>query len=344
MRKSGMRAESTEHEALEVVITGASRARDLAVTELELTALVERKTLVADRVAELVLRRADGADWTAWTPGSHVDLIGPDGRARQYSLCGSRRDRGHLKLGVLREAEGSGSAWVHDLLQEGMEIAVRGPRNHFNLKDHDHYVFIAGGIGITPFTAMIDDVERRGKSWTLHYGGRKRSSMAFVEELQAYGDRVHLYPRDETGKIPLSEVMAEPAEYTGIYICGPVPMLDEVHALSRAWPKGAVNMERFVPRAVEDTGPGRPIEVELSTSGRTIEVGAEESILEAMERSGVPALYSCRVGICGTCELDVLDGVPDHRDSVLDDEERTENVSMMICVSRARTPRLVLDR
>ena len=334
---------TTEHEALEVVVTGAPGAAQLAVAELESTAVVERKTRLADRVMELVLRRADGADWMPWTPGSHIDLLGPDGKARQYSLCGSRRDRAHLRVAVLREASGSGSAWVHDVLEEGMEVAVRGPRNHFELRDNDHYVFIAGGIGITPFTAMIDDIERRGKSWTLHYGGQTRSGMAFAEQLQAFGDRVHLYPKDETGRIPLAELLADPAEYTGVYVCGPVPMLDTVHALSTGWPKRAVNMERFVPRAVEDTGPDSPIEVELATTGRTIEVGAEESILEAMERSGVPALYSCRVGTCGTCELGVLDGVPDHRDSVLDDEDREENVSMMICVSRARTARLVLD-
>ncbi|WP_375388638.1 PDR/VanB family oxidoreductase [uncultured Amnibacterium sp.] len=313
--------------------------------ELEVTAVVTAKLMVADRVAEISLRRADGEEWPVWAPGAHIDLLLPDAGARQYSLCGAEADRTLLRVGVLREVDGrGGSVWIHDVLAVGDEIVVRGPRNAFQLEEHPSYVFVAGGIGITPILTMIRHVSQSGLPWVLHYGGRTRTSMAFVDELQTLrGGRVELYPRDETARMPLSRILGAPSDTAGVYACGPAPLLSAVTGFRDSWPSAAIRIERFEPADAIDTSGDRPIEVSLAMSGIDLEVAADETILEAVEKHGVAVLSSCRVGTCGTCETPVLQGEPEHRDSVLDDEERASNECIMICVSRARSRRLVLD-
>lgn len=309
------------------------------------SAVVASKKMAADGIAELQLRRADRQPWPAWAPGSHIDLVLPGGLVRQYSLCGDREDLFHLRIGVLREPESrGGSAFVHDSLRPGDHIEVRGPRNAFQLGTHDRYIFIAGGIGITPILPMINEVNRRGADWELHYGGRSRTSMAFIDELVDTGGDVRLYPQDETGFIPLAEILETGLGDIGVYACGPAPLLEAIEAYEKMWPEGSINMERFVAgekELVRDHD--RPFEVVLATSGLSVDVSADETILSAVERHGIGVLSSCRAGTCGTCETPVLEGVPDHRDSVLDDEDRARGDCMMICVSRALSNRLVLD-
>ncbi len=299
--------------------------------------LVEHKEDVADGVVRLTLRAPGGEPLPPWEPGAHIDLVLP-GSVRQYSLCGDPANRSAYVVAVLREPDGrGGSAYVHDKLLVGDRVQADGPRNHFALVDAERYLFIAGGIGITPILPMLDRVARAGREWQLVYGGRTRSSMAFADELSRHGERVLSRPQDEHGLLDLPALLAAAHPGTAVYCCGPEPLLAAVEALEPA----DLHVERFTPQA--DNGTRTAFEVELAGSGRVLPVPADRSILEVVEEAGVTVLSSCREGTCGTCETGVLGGEPDHRDSVLTADERLENEVMMLCVSRARTPRLVLD-
>src|SRR5215217_1604624 len=307
--------------------------------------MVHRRRIGAEGVVVLELRDPSGADLPAWSPGAHVDLELPGGLTRQYSLCGDPADRTTWRIAVLREPEGrGGSELVHEKLHDGELIDVRGPRNHFELVPSLRYVFVAGGIGITPILAMITAAERTGADWELHYGGRSRRSMAFLESLEEVtGNKVALHPQDEVGLIDLERILGDPRPDTLVYCCGPEPLLNAVEQRCSAWPNGTLHMERFAPKDV-----GAPVltgafEVELATSGLTLMVPPEKSILDVVEDSGVAVLASCQEGTCGTCETAVLEGQVDHRDSVLTPDEQAANDIMLICVSRAACPRLVLD-
>jgi ferredoxin-NADP reductase len=299
----------------------------------------------ADGVVSLTLGRADGGELPAWTPGAHVDVTLAGDLVRQYSLCSDPADRQRWRLGVLREPESrGGSEHVFDKLHDGDIVEVGEPRNHFALEPAPHYVFVAGGIGITPILPMIAAAEAAGADWTLLYGGRARTSMAFREELVAYGDRVVLAPQDEVGLLDLVGLLAVPRPDTLVYACGPAPMLDAVESLLTGWRPGSLRVERFVPKAVEDTG-SEGFEVAFLTSGITATVPPDRSILTVAEEVGIPALWSCREGTCGTCETPLLSGRAEHRDSLLTDEEKADQNTLFICVSRAERgcPRLELD-
>jgi len=310
------------------------------LAQIDVDVLLERKETLADGVVRLTLRAPDGEPLPAWEPGAHLDLVlGPD-LVRQYSLCGDPGDRSVLQVAVLHEPAGrGGSAHVHERLADGERLRIRGPRNHFVLVDSPRYLFIAGGIGITPLVPMIAAVQARGAEWRLVYGGRTRASMAFADELhERYGSRVVVNPQDEFGLLDLDTLFAGTEPGTAVYCCGPEPLLNAVE--ERCAP-GTLHLERFTPKA--DTGPREVFEVELARSGKTLTVPADKSILEVVEDSGVLVLSSCQEGTCGTCETGVLDGVPDHRDSVLTPEEQEVGDAMMICVSRSCGARLVLD-
>jgi ferredoxin-NADP reductase len=231
---------------------------------------------------------------------------------------------------------------VHSDLVPGRGVQIRGPRNNFPLVEAKRYLFVAGGIGITPILPMLTTADTLRADWQLVYGGRSRGSMAFADELRtAFGNRVTLCPQDETGLLDLDAVLAGPDPATALYCCGPEPLLAAVEQRCADWPPGALHVERFT--AVSDVGPREKFEVELARSGKTITVAPERSILETVEDAGVQVLSSCREGTCGTCETDVVAGTPDHRDSLLTEQERAAGETMMICVSRARCPKLVLD-
>jgi ferredoxin-NADP reductase len=206
-------------------------------------------------------------------------------------------------------------------------------------------VFIAGGIGITPILTMVAAANARGADWQLLYGGRRRTSMAFLDELAAYGERVRIYPEDEEGLLPLGSFLAPSREDTLIYCCGPEPLLVAVEGWAGSWPAGSLHFERFKAKLPAEAPPTaiETFEVVLQRSGMTVTVPPDKSILEVVEAAGVYSLSACREGVCGTCEQSVLEGEPDHRDSVLTPAERKTNEVMMICVSRSCTPRLVLD-
>lgn len=326
-----------------------TRARP-AYREVEIDLEVRRREAVADGVVTLTLADPNGADLPEWAPGAHIDLLMTPSLVRQYSLCGDTANRAEWRVGVLLDPNSrGGSQFVHDKLHEGTTVRVRGPRNHFPLMGSPRYQFIAGGIGVTPIVPMIAAAEAAGSDWRLLYGGRKRSSMAFVDELERHGARVTVCPRDAQGganfRSNLEAVLSSAQENTLVYCCGPEGLLQAVEKACSHWPENSLHVERFSAKALEPPSPWalESFEIECQRSGLTLTVPHDKSIYEVCEEAGVDVLGSCMEGVCGTCECDVLEGEPDHRDSVLNDAEKARNDTMMICVSRSRSERLVLD-
>ena len=314
--------------------------------EHESKLVVASRTSAAEGVLELRLVDDSGEGLPPWTPGAHVDLVLGDDLVRQYSLCGDPMDESSFTVAVLREQESrGGSAFVHDELAEGDRLTVRGPRNHFPLVAAPRYRFVAGGIGITPLLPMIAEAEASGADWSLDYGGRTRASMAYLDRLASYGDRVRVFPTDECGPLDLPAILGDPGPGTLVYVCGPEGLLGAVEAFcSGRWPDGALHLERFAAKQTESpTGGERSFELVLAGSGVTLEVPPDRSVFDVIQDSGVSVLGSCHEGICGTCEQAVLEGEVDHRDSVLNESERAANDAMMVCVSRCLSDRLVLD-
>ncbi|MGW6570001.1 PDR/VanB family oxidoreductase [Streptomyces sp. NPDC054975] len=303
-------------------------------------ATVTRKVVVTERTepAEGVVRlRLEGTGLPAWQPGAHVDLVLPSGLVRQYSLCGDPAETDAYTVAARLVEDGrGGSREVHQQLHVGTEIEVRGPRNRFPLVDAPTYVFVAGGIGITPVLPMVRAAEAAGAEWKLLYCGRSRATLPFLAEIEKLGGgRVTVVAEDEEGRPELGFLAGIPEE-TEVYCCGPEALRDAVTA---ALPEGRTpHLERFSPAA---TAGGSPFEVELRRSGRTLTVAPDQSVLAAV-RGAVPGVaYSCEQGFCGTCQQRVLEGEIDHQDELLTDAERAG--SMLICVSRCAGERLVLD-
>ncbi|MET9514874.1 PDR/VanB family oxidoreductase [Streptomyces sp. NPDC002994] len=313
--------------------------------EVELELILARKEILAEGVALLTLAHTDGSPLPEWSPGAHIDLLLGPGLVRQYSLCSDPADRSRWHVAVLYEPDSrGGSQWVHERLHEGAEVRVRGPRNHFALEPSPRYLFIAGGIGITPVLPMVAEAQRQGAEWQLAYGGRSRRTMAFREHLEAaYGERVSVRPQEEFGVLDLDALLAGPERDTLVYCCGPEGLLKAVEQRCRDWPSGVLHVERFAPKDLGPQGQDEAFEVELARSGITVSVPPDKSVLQAVEDAGVQVLSSCQEGTCGTCETAVLDGVVDHRDSLLTPAEQAADDTMFICVSRAACPRLVLD-
>jgi cytochrome P450/ferredoxin-NADP reductase len=347
-RRTGeKRVEAAHHRSTRLTLdSGWSVASDTPTPprEFEADAIVQAKEVVAEGVVALTLHDVEGQPLPPWEPGAHIDLILGEAATRQYSLCGDPDDEHAWRLGILRDAAGSGgSLYVHDTLRTGDRVRVRGPRNNFLLVESPRYLFIAGGIGITPMLPMIRAAEAAGAQWELVYGGRQRASMAFLDELASYGDKVAVHPQDESGMLDLETLLGTPRADTKVYCCGPEPLLNAVEERCAHWPKGSLHVERFVAKPLTEPVLHEAFEVYLASSDLTLTVPVDKSILTCVEEAGVPVLSSCAEGTCGTCETPVLDGIPDHRDSVLDAEAREAGDCMMICVSRACTPRLVLD-
>lgn len=315
---------------------------DGALFPMELQVTLAEEIAAGVRVVKL--ESADGQALPAWAPGSHVDVRLGD-HVRQYSLCGPI-GAPYWQLGVLLEPKSrGGSEYVHRTLKLGDRVTVLALRNNFELHDAEEYLFIAGGIGVTPLIPMIADAKRRAKPWRLIYGGRTRESMAFLDALTAYGDQVTIVPQDEVGHPDLPGAIAAGGPGMQVYSCGPEPLISAVRASMQGRPPESLYVERFRAKETDgSTGAGnQAFELVLSRSGCTVTVAADESILKAVGRVGVRVPTSCQEGVCGSCETKVLGGKPLHRDSLLSEEEQLEGATMMVCVGRARTPQLVLD-
>jgi ferredoxin-NADP reductase len=271
------------------------------------------------------------------------------GLTRQYSLCGAREDDRTYVVIVLREPDGrGGSEEIYREFGVGTEFVASTPRDHFKLVDADEYVLIAGGIGITPIKAMVDELWARGANWHLHYGGRSREHMAFLDELVDVGrDNVSIVAQDVDGLLDVSAILANVAPEALIYCCGPAPLLAAVQAAcADSGMSERLHFERFVApiEGVElVTDADTAFEVELRSSGVTLQVPADKTLLEVVHTVRPDVPFSCTEGYCGTCESVVLEGVPDHRGSLMTSEEHDEEGTMLICVGRSKSPRLVLD-
>lgn len=278
-----------------------------------------------------------------WTPGAHIDVILPSGDARQYSLSGTP-GADTWRIGVLKEPDGrGGSVWIHDTVEVGTTVRVAGPRNHFEFvpSPGTSYLFIAGGIGITPIAAMMSAARSAGVEYSLQYAGRARGTMALLDELvDAHPGRVDIHAADEGARLDLAALFADLKPFTTTYCCGPARLIEAVEAAAHG---RQLKVERFEPKELGAPVLSEPFEVELAYSGITIEVPPERSVLDVVEEAGVLVLSSCKEGTCGTCETRVMAGEVDHRDSILTPLEQDANDMMYICVSRAAGPGLMLE-
>ncbi|MFI1291780.1 PDR/VanB family oxidoreductase [Streptomyces sp. NPDC020792] len=313
--------------------------------------LVKSVKSEADEVKSLRLECPDGSTrLPGWTPGAHIEITLPSGLVRQYSLFGDPSDEDGYDIAVLRQENGrGGSVEVHESLVAGTTVGVRGPINRFPLQDAAEYLFIAGGIGITPILPMVREAQRRGVKWKLVYGGRTVSSMAFCELLgePSQGD-VSFVPEDELGLIDVQLTLDTADPSAAVYCCGPHGLISSVERACSERGR-EFNFERF--GANPDAGNGVPafegtsgtFEIELRKTGKVLCVAENQSILQVVREVIPDVPSSCEDGFCGSCETKVLGGVPEHHDSILSEFERAGGQTMMICVGRSRSNRLVLD-
>ncbi|MQY03087.1 PDR/VanB family oxidoreductase [Actinomadura macrotermitis] len=338
----GRRARDPFWVATSALLNGMMRVRALRPRELPPVRPVDRRLALvvqevrreAEDVVSLRLGAPDGGVLPAWQPGSHLDVHLPSGRRRQYSLCGDPADRRTYRIAVRRLADGAGgSREVHEALTEGARITVEEPRNAFPFLARDAYLFIAGGIGITPILPMVREAERLGADWRLVYTGRTRASLAFLDELPA--GRVTVRTDDEHGVPDCAAILADAPAGAAIYCCGPAPMIDGVRAAFTPGGPATLHYERFAPAPIAD---GRPFEVELKRSGTTLAVPADRSILDVVKEQVPSVAYSCRQGFCGTCRVGLAAGDADRRHP-----NDAAPGSLLICVSRASGGKLTLD-
>ena len=301
-------------------------------------------TTLAEDIRCLTLIRPDGCELPSFAPGAHVDLHLGNDLVRQYSLIndGANAPRSY-QVAVARDPHSrGGSAFVHDRLTEGMEIQVSAPRNHFPLvEDANHYVFIAGGIGVTPIYAMVRWCVAHGKSWQLAYATRTAGRCAFRDQLQEFS-QARLHHDDENkGVLDLTPYLEAPAVGTHLFCCGPQPLMTSVKDATANWPTGSVHFEWFSAPAI-DSPSNQPFEVVLNRSGQRLLVRSDQTLLAALREAGIPIASVCTEGVCGTCETAVIAGEIDHRDQVLTEDEKAAGATMMVCCSRSRGT-LVLD-
>ena len=315
----------------------------------DMTVRVAAITQVAEKVKRFRLERVDGGAMPIFSGGSHVVVAMRDGdilRRNTYSLMSSPRDTSAYELSILRvENSRGGSAFLHEKLKVGDTLVISQPVNlfPFDVRGKKH-LFMAGGIGITPFMAMMDQMTREDRAFELHYAVRNRKHGAYWKELsERYGaHRIKIYVDEEKLFIPVEPVLKAQALGTHLYVCGPEGMINGVLTTARqlGWPEQNLHSERFLAPP-----PGKPFRAVLKKSKKTIEVAAHQSILEAVEAAGVDAPFLCRGGACGQCETGVIscDGTLEHNDHYLEPEDKASGGKIMICVSRLKGQEIVLD-
>ena len=302
-----------------------------------------------DLVTRFEFQRTDGAPFPTFSGGAHTVVEMRDGaqtRLNPYSLMSDPEDTATYAISVRRDDQGrGGSRFMHEQVKVGDQMKITYPVNLFSLDLRARkHLFLAGGIGITPFMAMIQQLKRTGGSWELHYGVRSAALGSYAQDLQADDPHhVHVYCEDQDQHIALEKLLSGQPLGTHVYVCGPKGMIDWVRdtATKAGWPKAHVHFEEFTAPQ-----PGEPFEVRLCKSDRTITVGEQESLLEALEREGIDAPFLCRGGACGQCETDVISHKGEflHRDHWLEDDERASGTKIMPCVSRFIGTKLELDR
>ncbi|WP_043202702.1 PDR/VanB family oxidoreductase [Pseudomonas putida] len=312
-----------------------------------ISALVHTLRHEAEGIISVELRPWGDTVFTPFEAGSHIDLHLPNGLVRSYSLLNAPSDQGRYVVGILRDrASRGGSRYVHEQLRVGTQLQISQPRNNFALDTRaSHSVLVAGGIGITPIYCMFRQLLALGRSAELVYCARSRAEAALVEEITGLGAKVLYHFNDEKGGLPdlASYLAGRPAD-THFYCCGPTPMLDAFEQACERLGYPHAHIERFTAAEVAPSQDAQDsYSVELSKSGRTVSVEPGLNLLDVLLEAGCDIEYSCREGVCGSCETRVLDGDIDHRDGVLTKAERAANKSMMVCVSGCKSRRLVLD-
>ena len=296
-----------------------------------------------DGVLALEFAAVDGGDLPPFEPGAHVDLHLGDGMLRQYSLCGDPAKRKCYRIGVREIDGGRVSRHIHRNLRPGALIQMSQPRNNFEFVASRNYLFIAGGIGITPLLPMMRAASGAGAAWSLLFCARSIEQAPFLDEARAHGGDVSVHASQVGARLDVTQCLAEVRPGTIIYCCGPESLMTAVEAASAHWPEGTVRFEWFAPRARPEGEISGGFRVVCARSGHSLEVMPEQSILQVLTDAGIEIARSCEQGICGTCEVRVLEGEVDHRDSILSASERASNEIMMTCVSRAKGASLVLD-
>ena len=304
-------------------------------------------TYLARDACAFDFRPVEGGSFAPFTAGAHVDLLLPNGVRRAYSLSNAQSETHRYVVGVKRAAASRGaSAYLHDSLRVGTEMRVAEPRNHFPLSEQaPHSVLIAGGIGVTPILSMARRLAALGAAFEVHYACRTRADAAFLDELQATAPRLNVTFDHEPGGRLLDlaglAIAAPPGAH--LYACGPAPMLDAFEAATRGLERERVHVERFTNEAAPAVAGAAGFEIVLARSDRRLRVPPGKAILDVLLDEGVDIAFSCMDGVCGSCKVGVIDGLPDHRDVVLSAEERAANKTMMVCCSGAKSDRLVLD-
>lgn len=293
---------------------------------------------IADKIVELTFEDAQGRGLPNWSAGAHIELCVGD-YDRKYSLCGAPGDNAYT-VAILREDEGrGGSKFIHDTVKPGMEIKMRGPHNLFRLdEDAERYLLVAGGIGITPILAMADRLKALGKSYEIHYAGRSRETMAYLDRAaRDHGAVLSVYAKEDGQRMDLPGMVGALPEGGQVYACGPERMITALEDLTVCLPEGTLRFEHFSSHNSSlDPDKEQAFEVELADSGLTVQVAADQTLLDAIRATGIDVASDCCEGLCGSCEVQVLSGDIDHRDMVLSRSERAENNRMMACCSRAR--------
>lgn len=314
-----------------------------------LTVKVNKITQEAEDIRSFELVDPEGRLLPMFTAGGHIDIELGNGLARQYSLANDPRDVDRYVIAVLREPESrGGSTWMHDELKEGATVTVHTPRNNFPLVENaKHHILLAGGIGVTPMMAMARELHNRGESFELHYCTRTPAKTAFLKEIQEgpFADKVHFHhdngnPADG---LDIAGLLKDVREGTHIYYCGPTGFMHACEQAAAHWPKGTVHFEFF---SVDDTvehGEDTAFQIKIASTGAVLDVPADKSIVDVLRANGIEVETMCEEGICGTCATVLLEGEPDHRDFVLDDEEKARGEFIMVCCSRSKSPMLVLD-
>lgn len=310
-------------------------------------------TYQTSQVISIVLESLNQDPLPAISPGDHIDLHLDTGLIRSYSLVGIAGSVSRYEIAVAMDPQSrGGSIYIHKKLRVGDEIKISGPRNLFELHpEASHSVLIAGGIGITPIWSMVQELERLGRPWTLFFAARSRSHAAYLQEIKLLASRsecgrLFTHFDDEAGATPMdiAAALTSTPQDAHLYCCGPTAMLNSFELAAVHWPKDHVHLERFGP-AQTATSPknSQEFEVRLARSGQIFTVPSNKSILDVLLDNGIDTQYGCMQGVCGMCEVAVLEGTPDHRDQILSNETRLANSSLMVCCSRSLSQSLTID-
>ncbi len=308
---------------------------------------VTRNDKIADGIHLLEFRDTGGQPLPEFTAGAHITIRTPNGTLRKYSLCNDPAERDRYAVAIKREVNGrGGSINLIDGVKAGDELMVAPPINDFELPQRaTDFLFIAGGIGVTPFMAMIREAKAAGKRFRLFYCSRSPETTAFIDELSApeFKDSVIIhYDYGDSGRsLDLKPILAERKNREHLYCCGPRPLMEAVRTLTDHWSSAAVHFEAFSD-AETHKATDKPFKVKLAKSGDVLDVPVTKTVLEAMREHGLEVPSSCETGTCGTCRTKLLAGEADHRDLCLAEHEKPGNI--MICVSRAKSYEITIDR